>query len=170
MSRFYSELLIFCNLSFPGESATHYLVKNTVRTFKELGVRVHFDLKLCDYSIRITFLLRCCAMLWCNFLQVLKERRENKVTTLELSSTFLPQANRNKLLQYILGFTLLWPRHLLLQLGPQAPSSKGLLMVTSKQSQVLLCGKLYQEVPSRNCSPVAGSQSSPLAPVWDSLS
>uniref|UniRef100_A0AAX7VWG7 Glycerol-3-phosphate acyltransferase 1, mitochondrial n=1 Tax=Astatotilapia calliptera TaxID=8154 RepID=A0AAX7VWG7_ASTCA len=38
---------------------------------------------------------------------VLKERRENKVTTLELSSTFLPQENRNKLLQYILGFTLL---------------------------------------------------------------
>ncbi|XP_028332626.1 glycerol-3-phosphate acyltransferase 1, mitochondrial [Gouania willdenowi] len=58
-----------------GESATHYLVKNTVRTFKELGV--------------------------------LKERRENKVTSLELSSTFLPQANRNKLLQYILGFILL---------------------------------------------------------------
>jgi len=58
-----------------GESATHYLVKNTVRTFKELGV--------------------------------LKDRRENRVTTLELSSTFLPQANRNKLLQYILGFTLL---------------------------------------------------------------
>ncbi|XP_034049216.1 glycerol-3-phosphate acyltransferase 1, mitochondrial [Thalassophryne amazonica] len=58
-----------------GESATHYLVKNTVRTFKELGV--------------------------------LKEKRENLVTTLELSSTFLPQANRNKLLQYILGFTLL---------------------------------------------------------------
>uniref|UniRef100_A0A671Y9Z9 Glycerol-3-phosphate acyltransferase 1, mitochondrial n=1 Tax=Sparus aurata TaxID=8175 RepID=A0A671Y9Z9_SPAAU len=58
-----------------GESATHYLVKNTVRTFKELGV--------------------------------LKERRENRVTTLQLSSTFLPQANRNKLLQYILGFTLL---------------------------------------------------------------
>lgn len=58
-----------------GESATHYLVKNTVKTFKELGV--------------------------------LKERKENKVTTLELTSTFLPQANRNKLLQYILGFTLL---------------------------------------------------------------
>ncbi|KAM9336689.1 glycerol-3-phosphate acyltransferase 1, mitochondrial [Symphorus nematophorus] len=58
-----------------GESATHYLVKNTVKTFKELGV--------------------------------LKERRENRVNTLELSSTFLPQANRNKLLQYILGFTLL---------------------------------------------------------------
>uniref|UniRef100_A0A3Q3WT59 Glycerol-3-phosphate acyltransferase 1, mitochondrial n=1 Tax=Mola mola TaxID=94237 RepID=A0A3Q3WT59_MOLML len=58
-----------------GESATHYLVKNTVRTFKELGV--------------------------------LKERRENTVTKLELTSTFLPQANRNKLLQYILGFTLL---------------------------------------------------------------
>ncbi|KAM3859350.1 glycerol-3-phosphate acyltransferase 1, mitochondrial [Diretmus argenteus] len=58
-----------------GESATHYLVKNTMRTFKELGV--------------------------------LKDRRENQVTTLELSSTFLPQANRNKLLQYILGFTLL---------------------------------------------------------------
>uniref|UniRef100_A0A8D3DR46 Glycerol-3-phosphate acyltransferase 1, mitochondrial n=1 Tax=Scophthalmus maximus TaxID=52904 RepID=A0A8D3DR46_SCOMX len=58
-----------------GESATHYLIKNTVRTFKELGV--------------------------------LKERRENKVTTLQLSSTFLPQANRNKLLQYILGFALL---------------------------------------------------------------
>ncbi|XP_024913330.1 glycerol-3-phosphate acyltransferase 1, mitochondrial isoform X2 [Cynoglossus semilaevis] len=58
-----------------GESATHYLVKNTVKTFKELGV--------------------------------LKEKRENKVTTLELSSTFLPQANRNKLLQYILGFALL---------------------------------------------------------------
>lgn len=46
-------MLIFCNLSFPGESATHYLVKNTVRTFKELGVRVHFDLKLCDYSVKI---------------------------------------------------------------------------------------------------------------------
>ena len=46
------------------------------------------------------------------FPQVLKERRENRVTTLQLSSTFLPQANRNKLLQYILGFTLLWPRHL----------------------------------------------------------
>uniref|UniRef100_A0A8D3BE87 Glycerol-3-phosphate acyltransferase 1, mitochondrial n=1 Tax=Scophthalmus maximus TaxID=52904 RepID=A0A8D3BE87_SCOMX len=60
-----------------GESATHYLIKNTVRTFKELGV------------------------------SVLKERRENKVTTLQLSSTFLPQANRNKLLQYILGFALL---------------------------------------------------------------
>ncbi|KAG7492470.1 hypothetical protein MATL_G00015000 [Megalops atlanticus] len=58
-----------------GESATHYLVKNTVRTFKELGV--------------------------------LKERRENKVQVLELSSTFLPQANRTKLLQYILDFTLL---------------------------------------------------------------
>uniref|UniRef100_A0A667YVE1 Glycerol-3-phosphate acyltransferase 1, mitochondrial n=1 Tax=Myripristis murdjan TaxID=586833 RepID=A0A667YVE1_9TELE len=58
-----------------GESATHYLVKNTVKTFKELGV--------------------------------LKERRENLVTTLELSSTFLPQTNRNKLLQYILGFALL---------------------------------------------------------------
>uniref|UniRef100_A0A8C7YJR5 Glycerol-3-phosphate acyltransferase 1, mitochondrial n=1 Tax=Oryzias sinensis TaxID=183150 RepID=A0A8C7YJR5_9TELE len=58
-----------------GESATHYLVKNTVKTFKELGV--------------------------------LKERKDNKVTTLELSSTFIPQANRNKLLQYILGFSLL---------------------------------------------------------------
>ncbi|XP_062330657.1 glycerol-3-phosphate acyltransferase 1, mitochondrial [Osmerus eperlanus] len=58
-----------------GESATHYLVKNTVRTFKELGV--------------------------------LRERRENRVSYLELSSTFLSQANRNKLLQYILGFTLL---------------------------------------------------------------
>uniref|UniRef100_A0A674AIH5 Glycerol-3-phosphate acyltransferase 1, mitochondrial n=1 Tax=Salmo trutta TaxID=8032 RepID=A0A674AIH5_SALTR len=58
-----------------GESATHYLVKNTVRTFKELGV--------------------------------LKERRENHVSLVELSSTFLPQANRNKLLYYILGFTLL---------------------------------------------------------------
>ncbi|XP_068161129.1 glycerol-3-phosphate acyltransferase 1, mitochondrial isoform X2 [Antennarius striatus] len=58
-----------------GESATHYLVKNTVRTFMELGV--------------------------------LKQRRENRTSTLELSSTFLPQANRNKLLQYILGFTLL---------------------------------------------------------------
>ncbi|KAM9773360.1 glycerol-3-phosphate acyltransferase 1, mitochondrial isoform X2 [Syngnathus typhle] len=58
-----------------GESATHYLVKNTVRTFKDLGV--------------------------------LKERREERLTTLELSATFLPQANRNKLLQYILGFCLL---------------------------------------------------------------
>lgn len=45
----------------------------------------------------ITFLL----------VQVLKVRKENKATILELSSTFLPQANRNKLLQYILGFTLL---------------------------------------------------------------
>uniref|UniRef100_A0A671NEG3 Glycerol-3-phosphate acyltransferase 1, mitochondrial n=1 Tax=Sinocyclocheilus anshuiensis TaxID=1608454 RepID=A0A671NEG3_9TELE len=39
--------------------------------------------------------------------QVLKERREGGVCRLELSSTFLPQANRNKLLQYILGFSLL---------------------------------------------------------------
>uniref|UniRef100_A0A8C8JDW0 Glycerol-3-phosphate acyltransferase 1, mitochondrial n=1 Tax=Oncorhynchus tshawytscha TaxID=74940 RepID=A0A8C8JDW0_ONCTS len=38
---------------------------------------------------------------------VLKERRENRVSLVELSSTFLPQANRNKLLHYILGFTLL---------------------------------------------------------------
>lgn len=30
----------FSNLLFSGESATHYLVKNTVRTFKELGVRM----------------------------------------------------------------------------------------------------------------------------------
>ncbi|KAG7267874.1 hypothetical protein CRUP_003454, partial [Coryphaenoides rupestris] len=58
-----------------GESATHYLVKNTVKTFKELGV--------------------------------LKERRENRVTTLELSTTFLPQAHRSKLLHYILAFILL---------------------------------------------------------------
>lgn len=58
-----------------GESATHCLVKNTVKTFKELGV--------------------------------LKERREGGVCSLELSSAFLPQANRNKLLQYILGFSLL---------------------------------------------------------------
>ncbi|KAJ8365230.1 hypothetical protein SKAU_G00140610 [Synaphobranchus kaupii] len=58
-----------------GESATHYLVKNTVRTFKELGV--------------------------------LKESRENKAVLLEVSSTFLPQANRTKLLQYILDFSLL---------------------------------------------------------------
>ncbi|XP_051959194.1 glycerol-3-phosphate acyltransferase 1, mitochondrial-like [Xyrauchen texanus] len=58
-----------------GESATHYLVKNTVKTFKELGV--------------------------------LKERRDGAVCHLELSSAFLPQANRNKLLQYILGFSLL---------------------------------------------------------------
>ncbi|KAJ8284607.1 hypothetical protein COCON_G00034570 [Conger conger] len=56
-----------------GESATHYLVKNTVRTFKELGV--------------------------------LKGSRENKVALLEVSSTFLPQANRTKLLQYILDFS-----------------------------------------------------------------
>ncbi|KAL7869271.1 hypothetical protein AOLI_G00132590 [Acnodon oligacanthus] len=58
-----------------GESATHYLVKNTVKTFKELGV--------------------------------LKERYEDGVCHLELSATFQPQANRNKLLQYILGFSLL---------------------------------------------------------------
>lgn len=62
-------------VSVYGESATHYLVKNTVKTFKELGV--------------------------------LKERREDGVCRLELSSTFIPQANKNKLLQYILGFSLL---------------------------------------------------------------
>lgn len=34
-----SNILYLMNLlSLPGESATHYLVKNTVRTFKELGV------------------------------------------------------------------------------------------------------------------------------------
>ncbi|XP_026996400.2 glycerol-3-phosphate acyltransferase 1, mitochondrial [Tachysurus fulvidraco] len=58
-----------------GESATHYLVKNTVRTFKELAV--------------------------------LKERCENGVCQLELSPMFQTQANRNKLIQYILGFCLL---------------------------------------------------------------
>uniref|UniRef100_A0A8C9VXV0 Glycerol-3-phosphate acyltransferase 1, mitochondrial n=1 Tax=Scleropages formosus TaxID=113540 RepID=A0A8C9VXV0_SCLFO len=58
-----------------GESATHYLVKNTVKTFKELGV--------------------------------LKERRESGVSVLELTGTFLPQANRRKLLQYIISFSLL---------------------------------------------------------------
>uniref|UniRef100_A0A8C4RZN5 Glycerol-3-phosphate acyltransferase 1, mitochondrial n=1 Tax=Erpetoichthys calabaricus TaxID=27687 RepID=A0A8C4RZN5_ERPCA len=57
------------------ESATHYLVKNTVKTFKDLGV--------------------------------FKDKKENRVTVLELSSTFLPQTNRNKLLKYILGFCLL---------------------------------------------------------------
>lgn len=31
-------LYLMALLSHPGESATHYLVKNTVRTFKELGV------------------------------------------------------------------------------------------------------------------------------------
>ncbi|KAL4613000.1 glycerol-3-phosphate acyltransferase 1, mitochondrial [Arapaima gigas] len=58
-----------------GESATHYLVKNTVKTFKELGV--------------------------------LKERRESGMSVLELSGTFIPQANRRKLLQYIVSFSLL---------------------------------------------------------------
>lgn len=33
-----SILYLMALLSLPGESATHYLVKNTVRTFKELGV------------------------------------------------------------------------------------------------------------------------------------
>lgn len=32
---------------------------------------------------------------------------------------------------------------------PQAPPTQGLLLATSNQSQVLLCGKLHQEVPSR---------------------
>lgn len=31
-------LYLMALLSLPGESATHYLVKNTVTTFKELGV------------------------------------------------------------------------------------------------------------------------------------
>lgn len=37
---FYTEEAGFINslMMFAGESATHYLVKNTVRTFKELGV------------------------------------------------------------------------------------------------------------------------------------
>uniref|UniRef100_A0A671NM43 Glycerol-3-phosphate acyltransferase 1, mitochondrial n=1 Tax=Sinocyclocheilus anshuiensis TaxID=1608454 RepID=A0A671NM43_9TELE len=47
-----------------------------------------------------------CLQIFCDS-QVLKERREGGVCRLELSSTFLPQANRNKLLQYILGFSLL---------------------------------------------------------------
>ncbi|XP_041116861.1 glycerol-3-phosphate acyltransferase 1, mitochondrial-like [Polyodon spathula] len=63
------------NVAAFGESATHHLVKNTVKTFKELGV--------------------------------FKEKHENHVTILELSSTFLPQANRNKLLEYILHFSVL---------------------------------------------------------------
>lgn len=40
MGQFDQHLQIICTFIFPGESATHYLVKNTVRTFKELGVRV----------------------------------------------------------------------------------------------------------------------------------
>lgn len=58
-------------------------------------------------------------------LQVLKVRKENKVTILELSSTFLPQANRNKLLQYILGFTLLWAKDLIPVLTPGSFLVKG---------------------------------------------
>lgn len=79
-----------------------------MRTFKELGVRVGWTVVvpvLNGFQVpaaAVTMFLLCC-----DLLQVLKERRENKVTTLELSSTFLPQANRNKLLQFILGFTLL---------------------------------------------------------------
>lgn len=86
---------------FIGESATHYLVKNTVKTFKELGV---------NFSLTVSGVLRWILHVHGAFvivLQVLKERKEDKVTTLELSSTFIPQANRNKLLQYILGFSLL---------------------------------------------------------------
>lgn len=41
-------------LSLPGESATHYLVKNTVMTFKELGVRELQCLE-CFYVSRIAF-------------------------------------------------------------------------------------------------------------------
>ncbi|KAG2463248.1 GPAT1 acyltransferase, partial [Polypterus senegalus] len=41
------------------------------------------------------------------YIKVFKEKKENRVTVLELSSTFLPQTNRNKLLKYILGFCLL---------------------------------------------------------------
>lgn len=37
--------LILAIFPFPGESATHYLVKNTVRTFKELGVSAPIRLK-----------------------------------------------------------------------------------------------------------------------------
>lgn len=100
-----SESLVVVRLCFSGESATHYLVKNTVKTFKELGVNVALGIKythkLCAQFLRLE---RGCVVM---ILQVLKERRENRVTMLELSSTFLPQANRNKLLQYILGFTLM---------------------------------------------------------------
>lgn len=46
---------------------------------------------------------------------------------------------------------------------PRLLPVKGFSWLLRKQSQVLLCGKLYQEVPSRNCSLVAGSQSSPLS-------
>uniref|UniRef100_A0A674AI36 Glycerol-3-phosphate acyltransferase 1, mitochondrial n=1 Tax=Salmo trutta TaxID=8032 RepID=A0A674AI36_SALTR len=42
--------------------------------------------------------------LYCGFYQI---KTSNHVSLVELSSTFLPQANRNKLLYYILGFTLL---------------------------------------------------------------
>lgn len=34
-----THFILMALLSLPGESATHYLVQNTVRTFKELGVR-----------------------------------------------------------------------------------------------------------------------------------
>uniref|UniRef100_A0A673MJY6 Glycerol-3-phosphate acyltransferase 1, mitochondrial n=1 Tax=Sinocyclocheilus rhinocerous TaxID=307959 RepID=A0A673MJY6_9TELE len=40
-------------------------------------------------------------------ISLFEQRREGSVCRLELSSTFLPQANRNKLLHYILGFGLL---------------------------------------------------------------
>ncbi|KAG9338363.1 hypothetical protein JZ751_025922 [Albula glossodonta] len=44
-----------------GESATHYLVKNTVRTFKELGVRKAYRLCLCG---RVLVFIYVCVSVW----------------------------------------------------------------------------------------------------------
>ncbi|XP_024841263.1 glycerol-3-phosphate acyltransferase 1, mitochondrial isoform X6 [Bos taurus] len=57
------------------ESATYCLVKNAVKTFKDIGV--------------------------------FKETKQKRVSVLELSNTFLPQCNRQKLLEYILSFVVL---------------------------------------------------------------
>ena len=40
-------------------------------------------------------------------LQVFKETKQKRVSVLELSGTFLPQCNRQKLLEYILSFVVL---------------------------------------------------------------
>lgn len=41
------------------------------------------------------------------FLQVFKETKQKRENILELSSTFLPHCNRQKLLEFILSFVVL---------------------------------------------------------------
>lgn len=131
-------------------------MKNTVRTFKELGVRESEEVeKLRNCAVFLTVLFRgLFSRSW---------RREKRTgwrswswaapfylrpigTNCYSTSWVSPCCERDSVSAQL----RLPSRPSTTPQLPPAPSNKGLLLVTSEQSQVLLCGKLYQEVPSRS--------------------